>query len=91
MTEDMMKITRRQLRKIIKEVVTPALTDPQEIADIIYSAIEIGEKGDYSRFLQFANREAGSDVSVYVEPALQMLVDDGIFQRTPDNFYMRMM
>ncbi len=86
-----MKITRRQLRKIIKEAMTPALTDPQEIADIIYSAVEIGEKGDYSRFLQIANREAGSDVSVYVEPALQMLVDEGTFQRTSDNFYMRVM
>ena len=84
-----MKITKRQLRQIIKEAMLPAATDPQEIADIIYGTIEIGEEKDYSELLQIANREAGGDVSVYIEPALQMLVDDGTLERTPNNLYVR--
>ena len=86
-----MKISKRQLRRIIKEAMSSVMTDPQEIADIIYSTIEIGEMKEYSWFVQTASREAGTDVSIYVEPALQMLVDEGTFERTPDNLYMRKM
>ena len=63
--------------------------DSHEIADILYNAIKIGQKIDYSGLLQIANKSAGEDVSAHVEPALQLLVDDGIFERTFDNFYVR--
>ena len=85
-----MKITKRQLRRIIREAMSTLIsTDPQEVADLLQIGTEIGEKLDYDGLLQIANREAGADVSVYVEPAIQLLVDDGVFEITPDQLYTR--
>ena len=114
-----MKITKRQLRRIIREALikeqsyyqsgageahpggpddpgqnwdqAPVSTDPQEVADLIVGSTTDGDELEYWRLEAIANREAGGDVSVYVEPALQILIDDGIFERTPGNLYMRMM
>lgn len=52
-------------------------TDYIEVSDIIYLCMKPSNGYSYGDIMFMANRQAGQDVSVFVEPAIQYLEKNG--------------
>jgi len=70
-----------EVRKVVLAGLKRA-TDQQEVADVLGSALKKGQSYTYDELAALARKEAGSDVSTYMEAAISILVEDGALTKS---------
>lgn len=62
-------------------------TDPQEMADVLGLSLKKGETYSYDNLAKILKQESGlSSAGVYLEPAIEVLVEEGSLQRVPGGY-----